>query len=83
MEDPNSHQENAFVRHAQEFHAGETPKYKLSITGSHPRPLDRQIWEGVLIRRSEKDLDCTMNSKMDHHAPAVGKVVIRHAAGDD
>ena len=80
--EPETHEENAFARHSSEYHAGEEPSFKLSIACSHPRPLERQIWEGVLIRRGEKELNILMNSKLDHHAPAVGKVVIRNSAGD-
>ena len=79
---PDQHQENAFARHAKEYHDGEQPQYKFSVLGCHPRPLDRQIWEGVLIRQGEKELNVLLNSKQDHYAPAVGKVVIRNAVGD-
>ena len=73
---------NAFVKHAKEYHNGEMPNYQLSIVGEHPKPLQRQIWEGVLIRRGEQELDVLMNSKLDHFAPAVGRVHISNAIID-
>ena len=84
IEDPQSHPESAFAKHATQYHADEEPKYQPSVLGSFPKPLERQIWEGVMIRRSEQDqeVDIVMNSKLDHYAPAVGKVVISNAVGD-
>ena len=82
IENPENHPDNAFVKHSTQYHAGEEPSFKLSVTGSFPKPLERQIWEGVLIRRSEQEADIVMNSKLDHYAPAVGKVVISNAVGD-
>ena len=82
IQSPEFHQDNAFSQHSLKYHQGEKPDYSLSIVGCHPRPLERQIWEGVLIRKGEKELDILMNSKQDHFAPAVGRLVVRHAVGD-
>ena len=82
IENPELHTDNAFAQHSIKYHQGETPEYVLSVVGCHPRPLERQIWEGVLIRKGERELDILMNSKQDHFAPAVGRVVVRHAIGD-
>ena len=82
MESPQDHPENAFVKHALEYHAGEVPQYKLSVMGSFPKPLERQVWEGVMIRRSEQEDGVLMNSKLDHYAPAVGRVVISNAVSE-
>ena len=82
IENPDLHPDNAFAQHSIKYHQGETPEYCLSIVGCHSRPLERQIWEGVLIRKGERELDILLNSKQDHFAPAVGKLVVRHAVRD-
>ena len=84
IENPTSHQDNAFVKHAAEHHLGEVPEYKMSLVGQFPKTLERQVWEGVLIRRGESTSKKTilMNSKLDHYAPAVGKVTISNALDD-
>ena len=83
MENPHHHTDNAFSKHAIEYHAGEMPKYKVSVVGKFPKPLQRQVWEGVMIHRCEKKGDCIlMNSKLDHYAPAVGRVVISNTVND-
>ena len=81
--DSQNAQANAMAKHSREYHSGDTPEYKFSVLNSFPKPLERQIWEGVLIRRGEVNQDVRlMNSKVDHHAPAVGKVVITRAVDD-
>ena len=72
---PDTQETNAFVKHASECHGGTTPNYKMSVVGVFPKCIERQVWGGVLIRRGEEDLDILMNSKLDHFAPAVRKVV--------
>ena len=38
--------------------------------------MEREVCEGVVIRRGEAEVDLVMNSKLDHYAPAVGRMVI-------
>ena len=78
LKKPSDHMENALARHKKLYHAaGETPNFKMTLVGSFPKPLERQVWEGVLIRRGESgDADILMNSKLDHYAPAVGRMVM-------
>ena len=38
--------------------------------------------EGVLIRKYEIDNNVLMNSKMDHYAPAVGRMTISNAVNE-
>ena len=78
MRNPESHQTNAFVRHAKEYHAGETPVYNMSLVGVYPKPLERQIVEGVYIGKSEME----GNNKLDHFAPAVSRVIISNTLSD-
>ena len=82
LESPEKHADNAFVKHSNEYHAGENPEYKVSLVGSYPRPLQRQVMEGVLIRKYEIDNNVLMNSKMDHYAPAVGRMTISNAVNE-
>ena len=82
MRNPESHQTNAFVRHAKEYHAGETPVYNMSLVGVYPKPLERQIVEGVYIRKSEMEGNLLMNNKLDHFAPAVSRVIISNTLSD-
>ena len=71
------------AKHSREYHSGNTPEFKFSVLNSFPKSLERQIWEGVLIRRGEANPDLLlMNSKADHHAPAVGKVTITRTVDD-
>ena len=76
LENPDTSQENALAKHAVLYHRGEAPKYKFSIVQCCSKPLQRQIHEGVEIRRAENSCDILMNSKLDHYAPAVGRVII-------
>ena len=79
IRNPEKHPENALARHTKLYHAaGETPNYKMALVGSFPKPLDRQVWEGILIRGGEQNTDILMNNKLDHYAPAVGRMVIRN-----
>ena len=79
---PKPENTNAFARHAHEYHAGETPQFKISVLKSYPKSLERQICEGVHIRKQEKEADILMNSKLDHFAPAVGRVIISNSVNN-
>ena len=76
---PKKHQENAFVRHREDFHQGEEEavRFRMDVVKSFNRPMDRQISEGCHIL--SPDADIMLNGKLDHMAPAVGRVVISTA----
>jgi hypothetical protein len=42
--------------------------------------VERQVCEGVVIHSDPSDL--VLNSKLDHHLPAVARVAFRNAAAD-
>ena len=83
MDKPGTNQENALARHKTLYHKNETPKFKFSIARACDKPMLRQIHEGVEIRNAENDSDILMNSKLDHYAPAVGRVVITRAVREN
>ena len=76
LEKAKSHQENAFVRHREDFHVGEVNevKFKLEKVRNFSRPMNRLVCEGCHIQCTEADI--CMNDKLDHFKPGVGKVVI-------
>ena len=76
LEKPKSHQENAFVRHREDFHVGEENevKFKFEKVRNFSRPMNRLVCEGCHIQCTEADI--CMNGKLDHFKPGVGKVVI-------
>ena len=43
---------------------------------TYAKAMEREVCEGVVIRRGEAEVDLVMNSKLDHYAPAVGRMVI-------
>ena len=79
LEKPKKHQENAFVRHREDFHQGEeeTVRFRMDVVKCYNRPMDRQISEGCHIL--SPDADIMLNGKLDHMRPAVGRVVISTA----
>ena len=52
----------------------------MDVVKTFPRPMQRQVWEGVEIR--EVDCDVLLNSKQDHYAPAVGRMEERREVVD-
>ena len=73
---PQQNKDNAFSKHTTEYHQGETPSYTMNIVKSFKKPLERQLFEGILIRNGAEKCDVLLNSKLDHYAPAVGKMTI-------
>ena len=73
--DPKKHPNNAFAKHLVEYHQRSriTRKFKMNIIDSYKRPLQRQLREGIEIYKN--DADIKMNSKLDHHQPAINRVV--------
>ena len=69
-------QENAFVRHMEDFHLGEEGEvqFKLEVVRNFSKSMGRLVCEGCHIMSSEADT--CMNGKLDHFRPEVGKVVI-------
>jgi hypothetical protein len=80
IQKPDSHRDNAFVKHAAEYHQGEENKvkYKLEIVGHFSKPVEREVCEGVYVHTDTSDL--VMNSKLDHHLPAVSRVTFSSSA---
>ena len=77
MRNPGKNQSNAFAKHKLEYHqgVGEIMEVQVDIVKNFPRPMQRQVWEGVEIR--EVSCDILLNSKQDHFAPAVGHMEVR------
>ena len=73
---PSKNQENAFVRHREDFHLGEEKdvKYKFEPVRYYTRAMPRLVGEGCYMLGPEADI--LMNGKMDHCKPVVGRVVI-------
>ena len=69
---PEINESNAFAKHRLEYHQGNDTRMEIQVDvmKTFPRPMQRQVWEGVAIR--EVNCDVIMNSKQDHYAPAVG-----------
>ena len=76
---PQKHQDNAFVRHTEDYHKGEEGviKFRMDVVRCYPRAMDRQIGEGCYIQSPEADL--IMNGKLDHMQPVVGRMVVSTA----
>ena len=76
LERPQKHQENAFVRHREDFHSGEEAavKFKFEIVRCYSKCMGRLVGEGCHIQSPEADI--CMNGKLDHYRPGVGKVII-------
>ena len=82
MSSPLTHQSNAFAKHQLEYHQGDDTRMdvKVDVVKNFPRPMQRQVWEGVEIR--EVSCDILLNSKLDHYAPAVGHMEERRELVD-
>ena len=82
LENPSSHKDNAFVKHAADYHQGEENdvKFQLEIIGHYSKPVERQVCEGVYVHSDQSDL--VMNSKLDHHLPAVTRVTYVSSAAE-
>ena len=67
---------NAFVRHREIYHKynEEEVEFQFDIVRAFKKPLERQICEGVEIHSSKCDIK--MNSKLDHHQPAIGRMMM-------
>ena len=74
LKNPNTHKDNAFAKHSAEYHQGEESEvqYKLEIVGHYSKPVERQVCEGVYVHTDPSEV--IMNSKLDHHLPAVSRV---------
>ena len=79
---PQTHQSNAFAKHKLENHQGNDTRMgvKVDVLKNFPRPMQRQVWEGVEIR--EVSCNILLNSKLDHYAPAVGHMEERREVLD-
>ena len=78
LSEPGKHQDNAFVKHSLEYHDKdvEEVKLKLTLVDIFHKAMEREVCEGVVIRREEAEVDLMMNSKLDHYAPAVGRMMM-------
>ena len=76
LERPKKHQDNAFVRHREDFHSGEEGdvRYRFEIVRCYTKCMGRLVGEGCHIQGPEADI--CMNGKLDHYRPGVGKVQI-------
>ena len=83
IQKPDSHRDNAFVKHAAEYHQGEESevKFKLEIVGHFSKPAESEVCEGVYVHTDTSDL--VMNSKLDHHLPAVSRVTFISSAVEE
>ena len=82
LENPQSNKDNAFTKHSAEYHQGEEQdvQYAMELVGHFSKPVERQVCEGVVIHSDPSDL--VLNSKLDHHLPAVARVAFSNAAAD-
>ena len=82
LENPQTHGENAFVKHCSNYHQGEEEEvqYSLELVGHFSKPVERLVCEGVYIHSDPSDL--VMNDKLDHHLPAVARTTYTNAAAD-
>ena len=55
-------------------------EYKLELVGHTSKPLERQSWEGCEIHGDQSEI--IMNSKLDHHLPAVSRVTYTATAAE-
>ena len=85
LQHPQQHPDNAFVNHAFYYHQDkevDEVSYKLNLMYTCDKAMERQSSEGVEIRHGEGEVDIIMNSKLDHYAPTVGRMVMeRGVAG--
>jgi hypothetical protein len=77
---PGRHPDNAFAKHTAEYHRGEEEevKFQMELVGHFDKPLVRQVTEGCEIHADRSDI--VMNSKLDHHLPAVSRAVFSQSA---
>ena len=67
------------MKHSVEYHNDQEVidvNFKLEVFDSFVKAMERKVCKGVVTLRGEGEVDIVMNSKQDHYAPAVGKVVI-------
>ena len=64
------------------IHQGEENdvKFQLELIGHYSKPVERQVCEGVYVHSDQSDL--VMNSKLDHHLPAVTRVTYVSSAAE-
>ena len=85
LQRPEQHKDNAHANHALTYHGDrqvEEVKFKMNLLYTCQKAMERQISEGVEIRRGEEEVDILMNSKLDHYAPAVGRMVMQREVAD-
>ena len=64
--------ESCFARkHMEQCHPGRTSKYRAKVTKTNKDSMSRQIREGVLIRRSRKEM---LNSKSEWFQPPIYRI---------
>ena len=78
LQNPQQYSENAFVNHASYYHWDrelDKVDYRLNLLYTCNKAMERQSSEGVEIRHREQDVDI-INSKFDHYALHVGRMVL-------
>ena len=79
LQNPRQHPDNAFVNHASYYHRDremDKVDFKLNLLYTCSKAMERKSCEGVKIRHGEQEVDIIMNSKLDHYALAVGRMVL-------
>ena len=84
IKDPQKHINNAFSKHIREHYTWErNVEFKMEVTNSFRRPLERQVREGIEIYGADgADGNILMNSKMDHYQPAIRRIVFTNQLRD-
>ena len=72
MSRPQRHQSNAFAKHRLEYHQDYDARMevKVDVVKNFPRPMQRQVWDGVEIR--EVSCDILLKSKLDNDTSSNG-----------
>jgi hypothetical protein len=80
LENPQSHADNAFVKHCANYHLGEEQEvqFRMELIGHFSKPVEREVCEGVYIHSDSSDI--VMNAKLDHPLPAVARDTYSNAA---
>ena len=74
---------NAFHTHLELNHperVRDISVFKMKVEKTFRKPLDRQIYEGVMIAQNDRR-DHLMNSNAQFHAPAVARVRMMREIG--
>ena len=68
-----SKKESPLVKHFENYHQNEDPKFKIDVTGKFYDALSRQVDESIRIKIASKT-DGKMNSKAEFNSASVARV---------